>query len=642
MYPCLLGRCDTASVYSLDLTTPTHIDSSRKSSATPHRRTSHSHDQLDWMMETAKATTATTHGGGVDTSTTPSTRRSSLCYMGTTNTNTATAAAANRRAETGQAALGRNSTCTIELASNQPSMTSSTTSLPYSHQATNEARVHEKSSSRSGLFWRRTTVPGSGNGSTSADVSLMTCLMARRSEKKSDRLLRKKKRLERAGHAVARQNSNNDNENEEGGEGNLFHSSANRRRHSADDTQSRTRTITACASTTITRRQYPAGTSRLERMLPELFYSLAEWLFADPVALVRVSHLSRRMRDQLSEVIWRQACLFWDARHLPKGWFSNWRDFFILFVCPTRFPKLQVLHDKGCATCHTACPITGQFRNNDRGLVPRTSRQRFDYSRNGNLLYCPTCKHKQRLPDDQDEHCTLCSSPTPSAYVRFRVVLSRDVVLRRQAEQARDRALASFGSAAAAAAWAVTTTPTVTTFAEAMPSSTNHSTTLQSIDHSTRLAPLVSLPTSSSSSSSSTSLPDRHPTTITTIEDHPSSTTHHESPSAPPPLVVDHSGTVMGSHRPSVPFSVGAYTTNVSSTTDYEDYDESRPTFWAQVWNDTVRCAQGIRFLYGRPSFIESQASICGDCVRTLARLGYGRLEVAVRHEGTWALSNER
>ncbi|RKP23233.1 hypothetical protein SYNPS1DRAFT_31056 [Syncephalis pseudoplumigaleata] len=443
---------------------------------------------------------------------------------------------------------------------------------------------------------------------------------------------------------------------DDGGE-DPFRPAANWRRHSADDTRAAcSHTLPPRTSADPIRRTYPAGASRLERMLPELFYVLAEQLFADPVALVRVSHLSRRMRDQLSEMIWRQACRFWDAHHLPKGWFSNWHDFFILFVCPTRFPKLQVLHVKGCATCHVACPVTGRFRNNDRGLVPEgwekrnflklhlseTSRQRFDYSRNGNLLYCPECKHKQRLPDDQDERCTLCSSPTPSAYVQFRVVLSRDVMLRRQAEKARDRALASFGSAAAAAAWAVTTTTTTTTTttsADTVPR--KHAST--ATDHATARPPASSttaVPSSatSSSASSSASLPDRYH-----VADDPATAAAAAAATTTPTkeASADATSTPSMPHRPPpVPFTLG--TTARSSAAAYEDYDEGRPTFWAQIWNDTVRCAQGIRFHHGRPAFIDSQASLCGDCVHTLARLGYGRLEVAVRHEGTWALSSER
>ncbi|KAI9593766.1 hypothetical protein BDF19DRAFT_424097 [Syncephalis fuscata] len=510
-------------------------------------------------------------------------RPSSICYMGN-----ALSSASIRRAVLGQT-LDHNTNIVTTNSSTGTSATGSTASLPFINNGHNsDEQPIDEGHSRSGLFRRRT------NAVPTTECSLAAALMPKRFEKKTDRLLRKK-RLERATHASStsclhppkpgrinifsgiRMGKDDgaatamldDQDHESNEEVLTVTRSATWRRHSADATPAHSHTLststTLLTAGALVTSKYPAGASRLEQMLPELFCCLAELLFADPVVLVRVSHLSRRMREQLSEAIWRRACRFWDARHLPTGWFSNWREFFVLFV-PDHWGKRDFL----------------------KLHLSETGQQGFDYWRNGNILYCPDCKDKQLLSNDQAPHCMLCSSPTACAYVRLRVIL--------------------FGSAAAAAAWGVTTTPTVTTFAEAV-TNTNHTiTTAQQqhnnssflIDHD----PLVEDITTSFNDSLDMTTPSTTTTTANTV-----------------------------------PLSVCTAPTPI---TTHEDNDQYQLTFWGQVWNDTVPCANGIRFLHGRPAFIKDQAIICGDCVRSLARLGHGRLEMAVRHQGTWALKSER
>jgi hypothetical protein len=104
-----------------------------------------------------------------------------------------------------------------------------------------------------------------------------------------------------------------------------------RRRHSASAAIVGTPSTTDLPERVVTRARYKAGESLLERMLPELFQYVADILLPDPGALIRVSHLSRRMRDNVTETIWKRACYFWDAKKRPEGWFNSWREFYIFY-----------------------------------------------------------------------------------------------------------------------------------------------------------------------------------------------------------------------------------------------------------------------------------------------------------------------
>jgi hypothetical protein len=323
-----------------------------------------------------------------------------------------------------------------------------------------------------------------------------------------------------------------------------------------------------------------------------------------------------------------------------------------IIVYPTRYPKLEVLRDKRCFSCATPCPTVGRFLNNDRGLVPygwgkkdflklhipESGNHKFDYRRNGNLLYCPACRDAHAPLEEQGTCCMVCNNHTACAYVRLRVFSASDSKARCEEENARNRALASFGSAAAAASWRVG----------------DHQ---QSVSSYSSLSALhTSASTSGTAASSSTSVGNVAESRMSRVSQLRSQASTVSLPAGLPYATAsrgtryEKSNEALGRNSAqAADLTVSTSTSPESSPTTPTSAEESNTAtqkssdqliFWGQVWNGTTPCAHGILFPNGLPSFIDAQAVMCGDCVRSLNRLGYGQLEVAVRYCGVWALTN--
>ncbi|RKP06694.1 hypothetical protein THASP1DRAFT_31493 [Thamnocephalis sphaerospora] len=620
MYQCFMRGCDTFSVYSLDYTA--------EEVATTGMRSVLRDVSVCSSRATERTEESATHRS--------LSRASSLCYMGNASASPAVrqSSSPNAAARSSDAASATSDVCGDASCRSSSSAHPAPTTFGTSAAAASSTSSTAIASFTRPRLFRRKTAAHTG------DKTVCTP----QTEKRSDRLLRRRTDRHRHEYAANGQHTKNGAlTNTPAAVAKMSERDHQRymtwRRHSADDTLADTLTTIDLAPRTPTRPRFPAGKSRLETMLPELFQCVADILFADPASLVRVSHLSCRMRDKVPECTWRRACHFWDAQQRPEGWFSSWREFYVLYVCPTRFPKLEVLQDKKCFSCSLPCPISGQFLNNDRGLVPygwgkrnflklhtpENNSNRFDYKRNGNLLFCPKCRDMQTLPEEQGTCCVMCNHRTVCAHVRLRVFSVLDTAMRREEEHARNQALVSFGSAAAAASWragdnqhsntSYTSVATTQTTVSAVPAGAYTSSAMElSFRHADRLR----------CRPSTASLPTGVPRTVTS-----------EQQGEPALLIADTTAS-----------SVTLADTSLVSTLTTSDElgsqppKQQKPIFWGHVWNDTTPCAYGIRFSNGLPPFVNDQAVLCGDCVRSLGRLGYGQLEMAVRYRGVWALTS--